>query len=121
MTREEWRASRHQHCMVCGYGLFGGGQVHEIARGPARQKALKEPATWILTCLECHEKHLDGMPIVMQLAIKYLEDKSHYDAEAVNVLRGRAPGHITDDEVLVEVARIRDGGEPWTNPYRWVG
>ena len=121
-TRDEWRDARHPHCMVCGKWLTNGlGEVHEIARGAARQKALKEPATWILTCHECHEKHLDGMDPLTQYAIKWLEDKSNYNAEVVNVLRGRAPGAILDEDVLVEVARLRDGGEPYMNPYRWVG
>jgi cytochrome c553 len=87
--------------MVCGIqeGIFTELQTHEIARGSFRSKALKSPSAWIRTCSLCHERHLDGMPIARQLAIKKKHDPEYYDRIAVNRLRNRADEAITENEV----------------------
>lgn len=104
---------RHQflleygRCMVCGDGWRFADYFpkvldpHEIARGPARRKAVDCPAAWLVLCRQHHEEMGDYSvwPVVAQLALKRLRDPEHYDRQAVNLLRGRAPEAITDAEV----------------------
>ena len=107
MTRDEWDAA-HDECMVCGWtwGMWTSDarrrlETHEIARGPARQAALKAPAAWLRLCNMCHDE-MDSLrlwPIARQLAIKKLQDPEHYDRIKVNELRGRQPDAITEEEV----------------------
>src|SRR5262245_26294996 len=40
-------------CMVC--YMEKPTDCHEIARGPAREKALSEPSLWLAVCRRCHE------------------------------------------------------------------
>ena len=99
MTRDEWR-KQWDRCMACGstWRL----EVHEIARGPARRRALREPAAWLLLCHGCHHDEFDDysvQPISRQLALKRKIDPDNYDREKVNALRGRAPGAISEADV----------------------
>lgn len=89
-------------------------EVHEIARGPARKKAVKSPAAWLLLCRQHHEQmgSLVVWPIVRQLALKRLRDPERYDRVAVNLLRGRAPEAITEAEVEAELKSL--AGVLWT-------
>ena len=99
MTREEW-SQCHTYCMVCGsFSHSWPLETHEIARGPHRAQALREPAAWIRTCHACHMDTLDGMPVVQQLAIKKKHDPESYDRVTVNRLRRRADEAITEEEV----------------------
>ena len=81
-------------------------ETHEIARGPAKEKSMSEPATWLRCCHRCHEDRLAAMPIPTQLALKRMNDPPHYDRIRVNVLRGRQPEAVGECEVLEEVARL---------------
>jgi len=106
MTRDEFRMA-FDHCFLCGEP---GTDVHEIARGAHRAKALTEPATWLKVCKWCHASKVDGMPIARQLAYKMIHDPEHYDRQAVNRLRNRQPDAVTEREVAEEVGRIfREG------------
>ena len=99
ITREEW-SWQFDYCFACGrkpWGVLGGLQTHEIARGPHRQKALKEPAAWLRLCARCHER----LPadIAYQLRLKRDNDPEHYDRIAVNWLRGREGDAVTEADV----------------------
>jgi hypothetical protein len=106
ITREQWSAE-HMVCMKCGYVSLSGQnlETHEIASGPARQAALKEPSTWLRTCNgfinNCHDALHDKSewPIARQLALKWCCDPEHYDRVKVNLLRGRQPEAITETDV----------------------
>jgi len=99
LTREGW-LRQQEGCMACGSMI--GGEVHEIARGPARQKALEEPAAWLAVCRECHEQLGDYSvwPVVRQLALKRLRDPNRYNRRKINELRHRAAEAISEAEVL---------------------
>ena len=105
MTRDEWRET-YLFCFACGKSSFSGAglEIHEIACGPARKKALKEPSTWLRLCAECH-RGKNGVhnyavwPIARQLFLKKCHDPEHYDRVAANRLRGRADNAITEEEV----------------------
>ena len=113
ITRNEWN-EQHLRCFHCGLRSPSGDglETHEIARGAARQKALKEPATWLRLCNGfwngCHEL-VSGWPLPKQLALKFLMDRGHYDRVKVNLLRGRQPEAITEEEVQVFVRELNQG------------
>ena len=94
----------HPRCWFC--GTTDNLQTHEIARGAHRAKALQEPAAWVRTCGDCHRDWFDGMPVARQLAHKLIFDHEHYDRIAVNLLRHRAPGAVTEVEVFLEAMDI---------------
>jgi hypothetical protein len=106
ITRDQW-SEEHMVCMVCTAVSLSGEnlETHEIASGPARQAALKEPAAWLRLCdgfiNGCHAA-IHGKsewPIARQLALKWCCDPDNYDRVAVNLLRGRQPEAITEAEV----------------------
>jgi hypothetical protein len=103
--RTDWAKSRH-FCWLCGSTTDL--QVHEVARGSARSKAVKEPACWIRCCPECHDLLADYSvwPIVRQCALKLDRDPQHYDLAVVNRLRGRSARAITQKEVDAALATI---------------
>ena len=51
-------------------------EVHEIARGPARKKAVESRCAWLLLCRRCHDAmgDLKKWPISRQLALKRIHD-----------------------------------------------
>lgn len=75
--------------------------VHEIARGPARNKAIEVRACLLHLCRAHHDDMDDysQWPIARQLALKKYSDPEGYDRVAVNLIRGRAPEAITEEEV----------------------
>ena len=75
--------------------------VHEIARGPHRRKAIQHRCTWLAVCRDCHEE-LDNYsiwPLTRQLAVKLLHDGKHFDLPTFNVIRGRDEGAIEIEDV----------------------
>lgn len=124
LTRSEW-SQDFDFCFACGrsnrigYGDDPGGalwwlETHEIAGGPSRQKSLREPATWLRVCSDCHRgprglHHKGVWPVVRQLALKRLYDPQYYNRRRVNELRGRAPEAITEREVSAYLK----GGDAW--------
>lgn len=88
------------HCQVCCDSRPV--DVHEIARGPARSRALGERCTWLALCRECHERvgDYEQWPIIRQLAVKLLADAEHFDLELFNSIRGRAAKAITLAEIV---------------------
>lgn len=102
MTRDEFR-HHFTKCWICGQAAT---DVHEIARGPSRQAALKEPAAYFRCCRECHQGELDSMPIAKQLGYKLLHDATRYNRAKVNELRHRAKDAISEADVAIEIAAI---------------
>ena len=95
-------------CWVCeqpeGIGHYL--EIHEIARGVHRSKAITEPCCWMRVGSSCHDT-LAGMSIAQQLALKFLNDPENYDRAKVCQIRGRADTAVTEDEVLEEVDKLR--------------
>ena len=104
LTRTEW-GKIFDRCFICGcrgndtMGL----QTHELARGPDRAKALKEPAAWMRVCLLHHEQIPD---LITCLAYKRHFDPEHFNAETVSLLRGRQSGAITKEEIDAAAEKI---------------
>lgn len=77
--------------------------VHEIVKGPGREKALEHRAAQLVACNGCNTGRLEDYsvcPIEKQLAIKLLSDPEHFDLELVNQLRMRARTAIELRDVL---------------------
>lgn len=113
ITRTEW-SWQFDRCFACNQRHNHAAwwmrlQTHEIARGPAKQAAMKEPAAWLRVCRQCHDAMDDysKWPIARQLALKKLRDPEHYDRVKVNELRGEAPESITEEEVDEWVEKMR--------------
>src|SRR3989304_701614 len=89
-------------------------EVHEIARGPARKKAVESRCAWLLLCRRCHDAmgDLKKWPISRQLALKRIHDPEYYSRITVNSLRGRDPNAITETEVRREMRRLLEE-YPW--------
>ena len=116
MTEKHWRFV-HNRCWVCGWvgciyapskGRFRL-ETHHIASGVHRKGGSAVIANLIRVCNVCHYDLHDRFewPIEKVLALKLLQDKEeHYDRVAVNLLRGRQPDAITEDEVQVWVNRM---------------
>ena len=87
-------------CDVC--GTVAPKDVHEIARGPARSKAVAERCTWLAVCRACHEELDDfkAWPLARQLAVKLVVDPEFFDLQKFNQIRGRNAKALT----LVDVA-----------------
>ena len=79
-----------------------GTDVHEIARGPARHKALQERCCLLHLCRAHHDELGDysQWPISRQLALKKWADPEFYNRRLVNEIRGREPEAITEEEVM---------------------
>lgn len=115
MTRDDFRRKFTKCFLLCG---SDGTDVHEIARGSFRQKALEEPATWLKVCRPCHDGDLEFLTIAQQLAYKLINDPANYDRLRVNELRRRAPNSVSERDVAVEVARIFQGFRQGINVAR---
>ncbi len=96
INRTQWRRL-WSRCWVCGERCRV--DVHEIADGPARERALVEPAAWFAACNQCHLSVVHGMPLARQLAYKREHDPQWYGRVAVNRLRGRADDAVSEEEV----------------------
>ena len=98
LTRTEW-GKQHTWCWVC--GATSRLHCHEICRGPARAAAVKDPASWVRVCQDCHDALGDysEWPIVRQCALKLSRDAIHFDLDAINRLRSRAHTAIEPWEV----------------------
>lgn len=112
-ARTKFKAE-YGRCMVCGDAWRSADfwprvlETHEIARGPARSKAVACRAAWLVLCRQHHEQvgDLSVWPVVRQLALKLLRDPDGYDRVAVNRLRGRQDDAITDEEVLLSKLKL---------------
>jgi len=84
-------------CWIC--GTRRGLEIHHIARGVNRKRGRTVRANLFRTCRRCHAAILDAMPTARQLAIKRHNDPAGYNLVAVNRLRSRTDGAITEEEV----------------------
>ena len=76
--------------------------VHEIARGPLRQKALDKEYATLVVCGFCHELVGDKSqwPEARQLAVLKRSRPDDFDLAAYNALvNPRAPNRIAIEEV----------------------
>lgn len=88
-------------------------ELHEISRGRGiRSQSLTQRAAWLHLCEQDHRDCGDysKVPIVTQMAWKKWSDPLGYDRRAVNLLRGRAPDAITEQEVDAELSQITAPG-----------
>ena len=115
-------AGTFHRCWICNrtamQSMFGRLEIHHIARGVHRKKAKDKRSCLIRCCQPCHEKYLDGMEVVVQLAIKKMFDPEGYDRLEVNKLRRRAPEAITESEVDDALALLQIGVWPLHDKFR---
>lgn len=86
-------------CMICRQRPAQ--DPHEIPRGPAREKALREPRSWLAVCRICHDELDDFVqwPIARQIAVRmYWEIEQ--TCFIINELRCRAQTDCTPSDVL---------------------
>ena len=90
---------RFPSCWVCS---LPADDIHEIARGGSRAKSYAEECNWLRLCRTCHEEmsNYDKWTIVKQIALQGLRNSAAYDREKVNILRGRHPDAIMEQEVM---------------------
>ena len=88
-------------CQCCAKKLST--DIHEIARGAHRERAMKHAAAWLALCRKCHDAMGDysRWPITRQLALKLVVDAGRFDLAVINQIRGRDQDAIT----LADVAR----------------
>lgn len=100
--RDAYRAE-FRMCQLCHRKLAQ--HVHEIASGPARQRALEVRAAWLSLCEGCHRRMHDysDFPVSRQCAVKFLADAECFDLDVINRLRGRASTAITWADVAVHL------------------
>lgn len=105
--------ARNDRCWICGHGPRNPWRrkprecselsVHEIARGPHRERALGRPEALLVTCWWCNSQKLTDRrkwPEARQLAALKRHSPKAYDLEAYNrLVRPRAPNRITEEEV----------------------
>lgn len=99
-------------CEICGkdhYRYVPGCQsfrldVHEIARGVNREKALDKPYALLVLCAACHIQRIHGnedWPEARQLAVLKRSRPGDYDLAKYNALVGYGPQRITEEDVDV--------------------
>ena len=82
--------------------------VHEIARGVHRKRAVQERCAWLRACRLCHDKLGDYAiwPLERQYALKMIYDPDNYDRIRVNEIRGRDANAISETDVAIQVAML---------------
>lgn len=98
---------RVDRCECCGYvpWLHHNSRrldVHEIARGPNRDKALDQPYACLCVCSVCHDGPIASRaqwPEARQLAALKRSRPADYDLAAYNALVGRGPQRVTEEDV----------------------
>lgn len=99
--RNMFRLEKDWMCAVCGWEYKRKGlplDIHEIARGGSRNRAIKERTTWLLLCREHHE--LMDSPewtVERQVALKLRFDGEYVDRELFEDIYGKK---LNWDEVL---------------------
>lgn len=99
VERDQYLAE-HWLCQVCGKRQAR--DVHEIARGPARELAIGERCCWLAVCRECHRDEVGDYSRytpARQLAVKLLADPDNFDLERFNQVRSGLP-HIALADVV---------------------
>ena len=97
-------------CEICGHDpsrVLSGDvawalHVHEIARGPHRQKALDARYAVLVLCWHCHMERVHGnedWPEARQLAVLRRSRPQDYDLVSYNALIGRGKNRITEEDI----------------------
>ena len=107
--REGWSRSVPQSCMWCG-SSFGRMDTHEIVRKSQASKSWGHRCNYLkiggsLSSCNCHEKHFSTMPLARQLAVKWLNDRKHFDFEKWLEIRGR--GDVEFIDVIREIQHLK--------------
>lgn len=89
-------------CMKC--GRTSRLEVHEIARGAARHKAVHLPRLQLVLCRKCHDAvgDLEDYPVESQLAIRLVWEIEQSRRE-LNEARGRADTAVTSQELFWQI------------------
>lgn len=107
----EWRRAlvrRVGRCEICGYyptylqRTPRRMDVHEICRGPNREKALDQACAVLCVCSACHDGPLASRaewPEARQLAALKRSRPEDYSLAQYNALVARGPNRITDEDV----------------------
>jgi len=110
--RAAWKdeaLGRYPACWVCGAQDHESPLVvHEMAKRSQAPNKWGERCNYFLACNPCNCAILQQLGIEYQLALKLLRDPEHFDRQQVNVLRGRAPDAVSEQdlvEVLADIAR----------------
>jgi len=117
--REDWRASKVETCMVCGWGSCGRSgwgqfkwlETHEIERRSRAAGRWANPCNYLLVCNVCHAGPLAAMPHKRQLAYKLAADAEDFDLVGWLRIRDpdlRAPKRVTMEEIRDELEGISD-------------
>lgn len=88
--REEWQLVKPERL-----------EVHEICRCAHSTKAWHR-CNYFRACTECHAGPLDAkdqMPHALQLAIKFMRDREHFDLQKWHEIVGRPTTYVTIEEV----------------------
>lgn len=114
-VREQFGLEFVEDCWACrkawrGNTIWRSLQTHEIARGVNRWRGLTDRAAMLRLCERCHQQMDDGAvwPVARQLALKKVCDPKWYDRVTVNVMRGRTPDAITEEEVDAYVQELQE-------------
>lgn len=81
-------------------------EVHEIAGGTDRKKALIEPATWLAVGRVGHDE-VQGWPKAKQLALKLIVDPMRFDLEKFNAVYTGQERPVTIADVAKYLEFIR--------------
>lgn len=100
-------------CQICGRA-FHDLELHEIIRGPGRQRARGQRCATLVLCRACHERvgHAAEWPKAKQLAVLQITEPADYDLDAFRALNG--PAEILQSEVDAFVSELRKG------PYGYI-
>lgn len=105
--REQLKA-RVGKCEMCGCP-WDGLEVHEIANGRNRQKALDKPFAVLVLCNYCNVHEATDKakwPDAKQLALLKRSRPEDYDLAAYNLLFARGPDRVTAEEVEAAVMEL---------------
>ncbi len=98
------------HCEICGHDptrvkwgdIAWRLGVHEIARGPFRDRAQDKPYAVLVVCYRCHTERLSSAaewPKARQLAALRRSRPEHHDLKAFNSLIDWGPDRISEEDV----------------------
>lgn len=101
-SREAWRASVRQWCMLCDYP-WNDLEVHEIQSRSSAPTRWASECNYLLLCgfNGCHAK-VQNWSQAAQLALKLVRDPAHFDIQAWLRIRDpelRAPDRVTMAEI----------------------
>ena len=85
------------HCEICGALPH---EIHHIARGIYREKAMCEPCAVLALCHHCHHEVVDDWPVQRQLAALACSRPMDLNLTQFNILRDKDAFTITFLDLL---------------------